>query len=148
MDLGDGISTKRQFIPYMLSPEHAQRMFTGCSDKTKEHGKNLINSGWKFFATKQDRGRCYYREKVITIPAWVIDSPREGYKEYYICHEMSHAILCIAKIFEEQHGLRFMNVLKEICPPEYIHYEIEYKPRNAVSAGIGKKDSSIPEIDF
>lgn len=150
MDLGDGVSAKKQFIPYMLSPEHASRMFTGCSEKTKDYGRELLKAGWRFFATKQDRGRCYYGHKVITIPAWVIDNPREGYKEYYICHEMAHAFLCIAKIYDEHHGPRFMACLKDICPAEFVHYEIEYKPRNAMSAGIGSKgrNGNIPEIDF
>lgn len=133
MDLDDGVSTKKVFIPNNLSPEHARRMFTDVPDQVKEFGKKCLLMGWRFFAVKQSRGRCYCSEKVITIPAWVIDSPRKGYKAYYIAHEIAHVFS-----IGDQHGPIFMLEFRTICPVEFQHYELEYKPRNAASAGIMK----------
>lgn len=109
-------------------------LFKDCSESTKQTAKELISVQWEFITTHQRRGWCHHKYKQIAIPAWVISSTRIGYKEYYICHEMSHA-LCPVR---EQHGPLFMDTLKGMCPPEFIHYELEYKPRNATSAGIGR----------
>ena len=95
----------------------------------------LDKSNWRFYPVKQSRGRCYYLNKTITIPvfAW---SKGIDYLTYYIAHEMAHAIAgSLAK-----HGQQFMQVFKNICPKEYQHYELGYKPRNATAAGITAED--------
>jgi hypothetical protein len=146
-DLGDGVSARPVFIPNNLSPDHASRMFLNVPSQVKVAGKNALDAGWRFFAVRQSRGRCYYSEKVITIPAWVIDSPRAGYKAYYIAHEIAHI-----HAPGDSHGAKFMAAFRSTCPIEFQHYELEYKPRNAASAGImkdiGMYDSNTPMIDF
>jgi hypothetical protein len=99
-------------------------------------------------AVKQCRGRCYYArsrvrpEFTITIPVWALNSKRDGFADYYVAHEMSHAF---AWQFdgERQHGPAFMKWLKTLCPREFWHYELEYKPRNAMAAGIRKPKGEL-----
>lgn len=100
--------------------------------------KELMLAGWKFVLTEQSRGWCSAMRKLITIPAW-IKSPNKSndFRVWYICHEMAHAIdKCM-----HNHGPEFMKILIDICPPEAIHHELGYKPRNATAAGIRKPRS-------
>lgn len=95
----------------------------------------LTSSGWEIFAVDQQRGRCYYLDKVITVPVWAIQSNKKGYWIYYLSHELAHA--CCG--YDAKHGLQFQEKLKEICPEEYQHYELDYKPAFASAAGITQK---------
>jgi hypothetical protein len=40
-----------------------------------------------------------------------------------------------------------MEWLKRICPAESLHFELEYKPRNAMAAGI-RKPGDIDSLDL
>lgn len=96
--------------------------------------KDLRSKGWKFLAVRQTRGRCYYKIKTITIPAWAYN--RSGtYRAWYIAHEMAHAYAG----WEAKHGEVFMSWLQAICPADALHHELGYKPRNAANAGITRK---------
>lgn len=120
------------FTPNKINSELARQIFAGLPQSVKDYGIALVKAGWRFYAVDQTRGYCYYKEKVITIPAWVILSSRQGEKCWYVSHEMAHA-------YDEtrsNHGPEFMAKLIEICPDDCIHYELEYKPRNASNAGI------------
>lgn len=97
---------------------------------------SLDARGWKFLPVRTNRGRCYYDQKIITIPAHAYESKREGYFEYYVSHEMAHAFAPRGS----QHDSSFMAELKRICPPQFQHYEVGYKPRAAMAAGIYHKD--------
>ena len=96
------------------------------------HLQNLIEHfKYEIFVVDQQRGRCYFSEKVITIPVWAFKHGKE-YLDWYLSHELAHAY---AGPFAK-HGPLFMKKLKEICPANAIHLELGYKPRNAAAAGI------------
>lgn len=99
---------------------------------TNTFAQELISAGWVFKVSKGKRGYCYHARKTITIPKHALHSKRPGFGEYYIAHEMAHA-----KAGKDMaHGPEFMSWLQYLCPPEYVHYELTYKPRNAKIAGI------------
>jgi hypothetical protein len=95
-----------------------------------------IADGWRFHIVKQSCGRCYYRDKIVTLPEWVCDKiPKDfGYFVWYTAHETAH----IKAGFLAKHGPLFMHHLKLLCPAIYIHHELGYKPRNATAAGISQ----------
>lgn len=114
----------------------SRAIFTDVREILKFYGRQLLNDGgWRFYGVRQTRGFCYYAARVITIPAWVIEKEPTDYKEWYIAHEMAHAYNEFNGT-EDNHGPNFMYFLKTICPPDCVHYELGYKPRNAASAGI------------
>lgn len=131
--------TDDYFTPNKINPEVTRQMFAGLPQSVKDYGISLVNAGWRFYCVDQTRGRCYYRQKVITIPSWAILSKKPGYKCWYVCHEMAHAY----DKTRSNHGPEFMAKLIEICPDDCIHYELGYKPRNASSAGI-----TMPVLGF
>jgi hypothetical protein len=94
-------------------------------------GQRLLSQGWKFYAVDQSRGRCYFQRKVITIPIWAMQKSIQ-YREWYVCHEMSHAVAGV----QAKHGIAFQQVLKSLCSQESIKYELTYKAREVVRAGI------------
>lgn len=98
------------------------------------HYMRLHNAGWQIVVVFQQRGRCYYADKTITIPVWAIHNHKKNYWVWYVAHEMSHASLDWR--IQDNHGPNFMKALKMICPADCIHYELEYKPQNAAQAGI------------
>jgi hypothetical protein len=102
---------------------------------------DLVKKGWKFYVVEQSRGRCYYHDKVVTIPKWAVYSHQVGYLEYYLCHEMAH---CYSA--GDNHGAWFMEQFKMLCPAEYQHYELGYKPGNAAAAGIKHKEIQYAEV--
>lgn len=109
----------------------------------------LRREGWIFKVSKGDRGYCRYRAKLITIPRHALNRGGD-YLTYYLHHEMAHALLAELRLSNliEPHGPEFMAKLIEICPPHCLHYEVGYKPRNAVAAGISSKQlAKIEEID-
>jgi predicted metal-dependent hydrolase len=106
-------------------------LFLAVPESVKEYAREKQREGWRFFVVTQTRGRCYYDYKVITIPLWVLESPAKGKLVWYISHELAHTYTQ-----GDKHGQRFMTQLKAICPEEFQHWEIEYKPRNAIAAGI------------
>lgn len=119
------------WTPNCTIPMTNLELFSGVPEQVKVFARIQIAVGWRFFVVDQVRGKCYYDKGTITIPIWVIRSKRIGQKIWYISHELAHT-------FEpgDSHGQRFMRKLREICPIEHQHYEIGYKPRNAIAAGI------------
>ena len=103
--------------------------------------KLLEAQGWTILVVDQTRGRCYYRDRRITIPIWAVSPSKNnknlGYKEWYVSHELAHAFAGS----NAKHGQDFMEWLMIICPIQYRHYELGYKPRNATQAGISLFDS-------
>lgn len=144
----DPFTDEVSFTPANVNRELMKSLFIGMSERTKFHGKQLIqDAGWKFFVVNQTRGRCYFRRKVITIPAWVVSTKGVDYKEWYITHEMAHAYQWLDDKYCDSHGPKFMTMLMSLCPPESVHYELGYKPRNAAAAGITKPEDD-DEFDF
>ena len=95
----------------------------------------LEKSGWEFYAVSYCRGYCEHFDKVITIPEHAFEE-ETSYLNWYLAHEMAHAYAGL----EAKHGPRFMKELQRICPPEYIHHELTYQPKNALLAGIQAED--------
>jgi hypothetical protein len=130
-----GVSTEPVFNPKSIVREYMPQIFINVPTELKLHAKSLLDDGWRIYSVDQNRGRCYSQAKLITIPVWVIrdyiSDPTK--KVWYIAHEISHAIdRC-----KHSHGPEFMEILIRVCPPNAIHHELGYKPRNARSAGIG-----------
>jgi hypothetical protein len=98
----------------------------------------------RIFVVNQRRGRAYYDKKAITIPAWIFLKAEDemiGYLTYYVAHELAHHF-ANNNDNEWGHGKAFMKWFMRLCPKEYQHYELGYKPRNAAAAGIRKADGS------
>ncbi len=139
LDLDITAAAEQEFKPYMISKDNLANLFKDVPESVKNYARTLRDQhGWKFYPANQDRGRCYYSGKVITIPVWAIvrdmSGTHPGYKTWYISHEMAHAY----DASRSNHGDPFMQLLKEICPPEFVHWELGYKPRNAARNGIVK----------
>lgn len=130
------IAMENEWKPQSIDAILTRTLFTSIDKKIVEAATALTNNGWRFYAVSQSRGRCYYLHKVITIPVWAIRSPRIGKKAQYIAHEIAHAIAGPTA----KHGIDFMKAMQSICPPEYWHYELEYKPKSAMLCGIVGKD--------
>ena len=102
-----------------------------------------ITSNYKIYVTNTVRGRCSYKNQNITIPMFAIKDTREGFTLYYICHEIAHEMTYTAGFRKRQssegpHGATFQSAFRSICPKKYQHFELGYKPRLAVAAGIRK----------
>lgn len=93
--------------------------------------RDLIKAGWIFQMARVQRGKCIYSTQTIVLPAWLLHKS-ESYQVYYLCHEMAHALAGHKAL----HGPAFMAELRRICPPQDLHWEALYKPRNALAAGI------------
>lgn len=142
LDLSVSAVSEPMFKPYLISRDNLATLFANVPEHVKTYARTLRDrDGWKFYPVNQDRGRCYYQGKVITIPVWAIQKDmagnHPGYKTWYISHEMAHAY----DLARSNHGDPFMRLLKEICPPEFVHWELEYKPRNAARNGISRPSS-------
>lgn len=105
--------------------------------------KIAIPEGWNLYVTDTVRGRTRHDQRSITVPVWAWTDGglpgKEGYEVYYACHEIAH-ILAPSKR-NDVHGPRFMKAFREICPEEYHHFELGYKPRLAAAAGIRQKEA-------
>lgn len=103
-----------------------------------------------FYAVDQNAGRAYYNRKgrrIVTIPVSVMklndSGAKPGYFTNYVAHELAHHYHHISGHHGSSHGLEFMHWMKQLCPKEYLHYELEYKPRFARAAGIRKPDEQL-----
>ena len=96
---------------------------------------DLLIPGSRFigYVVRQRRGSAYILSGSFTIPLWAYQRSQE-YFFYYVAHEVSHLLAC-----EPGHGEMFYDEFKRLCPSEWQHYEIEYKPRLAKAAGISEK---------
>ena len=135
-------------------------LFNGIPEEVMKHAFFLRNNGWRFYLVDSNRGFCSYSDRTITVPLWVTKK-ETGQKIWYLAHEMAHAFDFLKNRKPSHHGKPFMAELILICPPEFLHYETDYKPRNAKSMGISEHavinqmransgivpDSAIPE-DF
>lgn len=97
------------------------------------------------------RGHYNVLKHLIVIPVWVFTgtprvkaSGKPGYIEWYVAHEVAHAIRWRgwSRGFPRppggSHGLVFQSILRKVCPPEFYHFEAGYKPRRykqALAAG-------------
>ena len=97
---------------------------------------SALNKGWRFYVVEQERGRCYFQQRVITVPIWAIQKGLD-YRTWYLAHELSH-FLASTNGYTGQHGAPFMEELVKICPKNCIHFETTYKGRNASMAGISR----------
>jgi hypothetical protein len=89
------------------------------------------------YAVDQRRGRAYCKRRQITVPVWAFTRPKgEGFVIYYLAHELAHIADYDAGNRNIQHGPVFMAAFKKLCPIEFQHFELGYKPRNARAAGI------------
>lgn len=120
------------FVPKQINKTLSGTLFADLPDSVRAVIKERVASGWRFYIVDQNRGRCYYNSKTITIPAWAIRRGIE-YKTWYVCHEVAHTTTR-----GDGHGSLFMAELKRICPANCIYFELGYKPRNAAAAGIRK----------
>ncbi len=121
------------FTPKNISNYWTLRLFDKLPEEQLAVANILKETGWKFYCVEQTRGYCLESAKTITIPRWVMFES-DGNIIQYICHEMAHALAPAS----EMHGPKFMEILMKICPAKYLHYELEYKPREARKAGIRK----------
>jgi hypothetical protein len=87
---------------------------------------------WLLYVVDQRRGFCSFRRKLVTVPYWVFTHKDPEYWLYYTAHELAHVVVGPA----HSHDFAFMTEFKKLCPVHLWHYETEYKPQNAVAAGI------------
>ena len=115
----------------------------------------FLPTGWRIYITDCNRGCCCHRPRYVRIPRWVIDinngdapslfingrwhnakTSMPGYYIYYLAHELAHVMVGPGI----NHGPKYMEMFKRICPPELWHYELGYKPRLAKKAGITARE--------
>lgn len=96
--------------------------------------KELESQGWTLYVTDTHRGYCHPKHKWITIPLWAVRDKRAGKWVQYVAHEFAHTDTI--GLERDPHGIVFMNRMKELCPIEYWHHELTYKPAQAYGAGI------------
>lgn len=100
----------------------------------------------KGFIADVKSGRARYSTMQFTVPLWTYTKKavigyrkHEGYFTYYVAHELSH-LLSYKKYGEDgkNHSEKFYKIFKLVCPKEYQHFELYYKP-SAEKYGINKK---------
>lgn len=138
--------------------EHNPLVYKKCKDLIAAYESNTRSLGripvrindrpMDFFAVDQSRGRAYYNRKgrrIVTIPVHAIDRDKThpGYLAWYVAHELAHHYDQFANRVSSGHGENFMHWLKQLCPKEYQHYELGYKPRFARAAGIRNPDEQL-----
>lgn len=137
-----------EFRPYKIDTWQSCLVFARASALMRDRSLIWPND-WRMYAVDQKRGRCYYHRRTITIPIWALQREQKeaNYLSWYISHELAHMFSWRedAKA-EDGHGPNFMRWLKFICPEHCQHYEYNYKPRNAMAAGVSM--SGLSGIDF
>ena len=140
---------------------HGIKMDDGIPSDVLKIKTDLMLHDWKFTIAAQNRGYCSRVKKLIVLPLWLWDmgsmsiqletrgeqattQTMSAYRTWYLCHEMSHALVGVY----HNHDAVFMAKLMEICPEESLHYELGYKPRNAKSAGIREKKAQSIEQEL
>jgi hypothetical protein len=110
---------------------------------TRNYLQDLKEAGWTFYVVDAVRGRCHYASRTITVPLWALQKAtvKPGYQYWYVAHELAHACALQFEQSRDNHGPIFMKWLIILCPFEFVHYELDYKPRNASAAGITNPDS-------
>ena len=103
------------------------------SKKSKERLKEV-----HMFPVNQLGGRAYYLNNTVTIPKWAFEYRRKNFLKHYAAHELAHILAyetyghAIAP-----HGSEFYKCLKKLTT-DTLHFELDYKPKNAAAAGIQK----------
>jgi hypothetical protein len=95
------------------------------------YAESLLSDGWSIYVVGQQRGRCYWYQQVITIPAWAF-AKGDGYINYYLSHELAHA----KAGYKAGHGPLFMQAFRSLCDEENQHHEIGYMTKQAILAGV------------
>jgi hypothetical protein len=86
---------------------------------------------WAITVAYVIRGRACHRRRLIVIPAWCFNvDAGHGKPAYYIAHELAHAMLSR----DHGHDPAFYGYFKRLCPPQYWHFESNYKPREFKAA--------------
>jgi hypothetical protein len=91
------------------------------------------------------RGGRFGSQFGIAIHPRVLRDPREGRLIYTVAHELAH----VCQVWENgwtDHGPKFMAWLKALCPPQWVAYELSYKPREARRAGIYLTKETAREV--
>lgn len=128
----ESMMNMRYFKPRNIDKSYNAKLLDQLPESVRNHLRNLVRDEWRIYCVDAVRGMCW-RDKVITIPIWAIEK-NFSTKVWYLCHEMAHAFVGVS----QHHNQVFMEKLIEICPKEFIHHELGYKPRNARAAGIGQ----------
>lgn len=130
--------SKPKLIDDILTIKLQNMIFALAEDNPiRRYYRETKRNGWRYYVVHQDRGRCYYAPKIITIPSWVVlkltaKSKQPNYIEWYIAHEIAHVMAGHAA----GHGQVFQHWLISICPSYALGYETGYKPQNAARAAI------------
>lgn len=129
--------SKPKQIDSILTIQLQNRMFALADSALKRYYRETKRNGWRYYVVCQDRGRCYFAPKIITIPTWVMLGQANArnkahYWEWYIAHEIAHVYAGI----KAQHGPVFQHWLISVCPPYALQYETGYKPQSAARAAI------------
>ena len=125
----------------------AKMLIERYENNTRAHKRDVVKIRDRkivYFAVNQSRGRAYYNRKgvrIVTIPKFVIDSDKPGYLTYYVAHELAHHYDDVTG-GGVGHGETFMYWLKQLCPKEFQHYELGYKPKFARAAGIRQQEAA------
>ena len=98
-----------------------------------------VPDGFSIWCTDTKKGRCSYRSGTLTVPIWVFKRDM-SYILWYACHEIAHTMAIATK--GNHHGPEFMAALISICPEDFLHHELGYKPRLAAAAGITQKEAN------
>ncbi|WCD44309.1 hypothetical protein Tiera_053 [Polaromonas phage Tiera] len=122
-------------MPANIKASATRNLIATMNPALRPYYDMLCLRDWGFYVTDSARGYCYYAEREITVPLWVIEKGVQGQITQYFAHEMAHAF---TSRMHQPHGSEFMANLIKICPAEFLHYEVNYKPRNAKAAGISK----------
>lgn len=97
--------------------------------------RDLEDRGYYYNVIDYKNGFCMYNKKWITLPAWSFHAKEDKeYWIYYLAHEMAHAFTMSG------HDSKFMEMFKTICPKHLQHFEIGYKTKQAILAGIVAPD--------
>lgn len=86
----------------------------------------------KCYPTDTRRGRAYRSKGFLSVPVWTLQPGKHRhYFEHYLAHELAHFVSG-----EHNHTAKFYAVVLQLSPAPEL--ELEYKARNARSAGISK----------
>ena len=127
--------------PHFVKFRRPVRVDDACTSMLRRllKGMNIqVPEGFSIWATDTKRGRCSYRSGTLTVPIWVLDKGT-AYTLWYACHEIAHTMAPATK--GDHHGPKFMAALISICPEDFLHHELSYKPRLAAAAGITQKEA-------
>ena len=91
---------------------------------------DYIIDGIQGYIADVQRGRSFAQQGEFTVPYWAYKDKRKGYFIHYVAHELSHQLRYKrwGKERGKSHDDKFYVIYTDICPVEYQHYEVDYKP--------------------